>query len=197
MNNYITKLKEKSSKLIYDPIVGNFIGWFIASFFIASTVYINDENGKITNNNLIIIGIMIGTLITTRLHALREAIRFEIDKKEPTSHFWRGFFVVVISYFIGLIIHFVGDGISFQSCLNAIYAAFLIGSEYYLCFDSILNTDRGKSATYITKSKKGSISDKIFSKLPDSIEKYFFIIIKVLLFIIALYLYINKLNTLE
>lgn len=195
--NHEQKLLNKAGIWIYNPLIGNFIGWVVAISFIASTHYINNEAGWTDNKWPIIVGIIIGTLITTRLHSIQEAIKIEIRNIKPKTHFWRGVIVILISILIGCIIHFLGDSINIKSFLDSLFCAEFISSTYYLCFDYFLNYDRGKKLKYITKDEKGSISDRIFGKLSDNVEAYIMLGFKLLLFTSTAIAYIVRLNQLK
>lgn len=193
MEKHILELRRKENMWLYNPLLSNAIVWFIASCFIASTVYINDQNGWFDSWIPIIIGLTGGTLWSTRIHALQEAFRFELDHKQPKTHLWRWLIRLGVFLLIGCIIHFIGDGISWRSFQEGVMAACYIGSVFELTFDTWLNRDRGKSTKYVSHSKEASFQDRLIALLPDNVEGSLLLFFKIAFYVGTSCVYIKVL----
>lgn len=188
---YLTKLKNRDHLLVYNQLFGNFVLSIFPGFFImALTEYINGSYGFVDGHGLILIGVFVTVFWMIRLHAYREAIRFEIKEKYAyqKGHAVRFLIRAAVAYAIGCFIHFTGEDDTKTALVMAGFCALYIGGIFWLIFDSILSDDRGKALTYVSKFYQGSRLDKLFAKVNSPVMWF---ALKVVVFLLTLWLY-NK-----
>lgn len=161
-------LLKKTNSYFYNYFIAGIISLVVLSIGGGSTEYINGEHGWTSSKLPLILGIIISVVYMTEVHAFHDAYQFEVEKIKPGTHFWRALIIIALCFGTGCLIHFShGGSRPFQ---GAALCTSFIGSIYYATFDYLLNWHRGRELTYITKDSEGSISDRIFSSLPDSSE---------------------------
>lgn len=187
LQNQMTMKIHKDSYL-YHPIAGNFLSFFAGFFILSLSTYINGSFGWIEGDGPILIGVFVAVTWAIRLHAYREAERFEIKRivVGRTGHSIRYTLRVLIFFFIGLVIHATGEGIVIKALWMAIFCALYIAGIFWLLFDGILNIDRGKALTYVSKHYKGSRIDNLFAKINSPVLWF---ATKILVFLFTLWLY--------
>lgn len=188
---YLTKLKNRDHLLVYNQLFGNFVLSIFPGFLImALTEYINGSYGFVDGHGLILIGVFVTVFWMIRLHAYREAIRFEIKGKyaDRKGHAVRFILRAIVAYAIGCFIHITGEGLNQTAFIMAGFCTVYIGGIFWLIFDSILSVDRGKAVTYVSKFYQGSRLDNLFAKINSPVIWF---ACKILVFLLTLWLY-NK-----
>lgn len=170
--------------LIYNPLAGNFLGWWIGFCFMAVTTYANGAHGWVDLTWPFISGITIASLWTIRLHAYQEALR--IKRKKTIHHGQRVLQRFLIAVGIGLTIHCIAEGYTRSALIHSGLCATYMLSVFWMTFDFILNYDRGKELFYVSNWYRTSRLDKLFSKIDSPV---LWLVSKILGFSIFLYLY--------
>src|SRR5688572_10921969 len=150
-------MKTYKSNILYDPLVGNFLSWFVA--FLIMSPYVN---GWVTTPWLLLVGFFIGPIWTIWLHAYRQAIKIEIRNEEinhAVSFVVRAIVASVIAYLSHLLI--VCPCV--DAIIPAIACALYLGSIFWLLFDFMINYHRGKPLLYIDQGTIAAKSDNFFS----------------------------------
>lgn len=180
-------MRTHENSYLYNPLIGNFLSWFVA--LVIMSFYVN---GVVDNPDMMLFGILAGCIWTIRLHAYREAERIEIRNIE-IDHINRFIIRAAIMLIVGQIIHFMANGrnhldmhFTQQSFKEGVFCAIYMAGIFWLEFDFILNSDRGKPLFYISKWYGTSKMDRLFSKFNSPI---LWLVSKILIFLLTLYLY--------
>lgn len=183
-------MKTQNSYL-FNPLAGNFIAWFLAFCCFSLTEYFNGYGDWFYEEpRLILLGVLIGTVWSTRLHAYREAWR--IYRKVTINHTHRFFQRTVVALLIAYAIHIAAErDFTFQVICRANACVLFIGGVFWFTFDFILNRDRGKELFYVSSWYGSAWVDRIFSKLHSPL---LWLISKGVLLIGTYYLYLYTLQ---
>jgi len=181
-------MKNHDNSYLYSPLIGNFLSWMLAFFLISLCEYINGHYAFVKGHGPVIIGLFVGVIWTTRLHAYREAERIEALKKTggTLNHTKRFFIRGILAFLIALIPHLYGEGVNLNSVYMALFASAFMLATFWLIFDSILNYDRGKEIFYVSKWYGTSKIDLFFSRYNSPL---FWLASKVLVFLLTLWAY--------
>lgn len=172
---------KQRNNILYGPITGNFLAWFIGVGIMS--FYVNDYSEK---TGLMIIGLFVGSFWTINLHAYREAWRIEAGKE--INHFDRFWTRSIIAGTAAILIHMLAFGTAnFQA--PSLGGWIYLGAIFWLLFDTLLNYHRGKPLLYVSSYYRSSMIDKWFSKFEPQTRCLLWIGSKILIFLIAMLLY--------
>lgn len=175
-------MKLHSKNYLYDPLIGNFLSWFLAGLILMPYV-----NGNVSSPWYPVVAMFVGSIWTIWLHAYRQAILVEIKNVEinhAKTNLIRGIVIGALSYISHMLI--VSPGI--EMLIPAAVCALYLASIFWLLFDFFLNSHRGKPWDYRSKEENAATTDKIFAE-----KKAFWIASKIVLFIFGILLYYRAL----
>lgn len=175
-------MKIHSKNYLYDPLIGNFLSWFLSGLIMYP--YINDIS---PSPFLVIIGMTVGPIWSIWLHAYRDAIRIEIHKKK-IDHALRFWLRIVIILTISVLWHLLIIGPTREMIIPTLVCVLYLGSVFWFLFDFMLNYHRGRKLTYISQAPNAAKSDRFFRD-----KKWLWIASKVILFFGTGYLYYRSL----
>lgn len=173
---------------LYNPLIGNFIGWFIAVAIMSLYV-----NGYVTHGGPMIIGLFVGSFWTINLHAYQEAYRIEVKHKD-IPHGERFIIRFVIAQAASFLVHALAIGFKDGLGIAVLGGWLYIGSILWLLFDFMLNYHRGKPLLYVSSYYKTSQIDKFFSRFSPHVRCLLWVGSKVLLFLISVFIYHKSLQ---
>lgn len=179
---------KRHNSYLFNPLIGNFLCWFIAFMLFTLTEYFNGNFAWIYGRSagpIVIAGTLIGSFWTIRLHAYREAERIEI-KRKTINHSQRIMVRALLAIVVGMTIHIVAEGFHPTAYARGFACALYIGGVFWLIFDSYLNYDRGKEPFYVSSWYKSARVDRWFSRLGSPV---LWLASKVLVYIATYYFY--------
>lgn len=178
-------MKRHSNNYLYNPLIGNFLSWFIAAIIMSFKI-----NGYVDSPLYMIVGLFVGSFWTIWLHAFRDAYRMDIKHQSIPHKKWT-VIRAAVAIFIGQAVHGLGFGFNFDSLIDGGAAAVFLWTIFWLEFDFFINHHRGKRLLYITDADDGaSESDKLFNG-----HVFLWILSKILLFLGGIFLYYWALMT--